>query len=296
MKKILFGLLALTLLIAGCVHETPEVICKGEYEHVIQGTAYSDQECCEGLVAKAPDGFVGGAWCVGLDCVVICTDEYANEGIVAKCPNGDIIFLKEIACPEVEEVTPWGVGGITAEMCVESGGNWNDCANRCAIDNQGKTGVACANECEALCECGGVDYWTCPEWFICHKPRDVMDAVGYCEPSLMLSSCDELDAKWKSGEITMAYYLEHMELLGCVEPQQEPQEEPNDFTCDEIEAKWKSGEITMESYLAQVEILGCAGADTTPSTDKCDELDEQWKSGEISMDEYLAQVEVLGCG
>jgi hypothetical protein len=65
-------------------------------------------------------------------------------------------------------------------FCEESRGHWNECSNRCQIDNQGKTDVACDMMCEALCECGGIAGHRCPDGYYCKMPEGIADALGYC--------------------------------------------------------------------------------------------------------------------
>ncbi len=56
---------------------------------------------------------------------------------------------------------------MSGELCRAGGGNWNECSNRCQLDNQGKQGIACTMQCEALCECGGIAGFNCPAGFAC---------------------------------------------------------------------------------------------------------------------------------
>ncbi|MDD1676004.1 MAG: hypothetical protein LUQ17_04875, partial [Methanomicrobiales archaeon] len=66
--------------------------------------------------------------------------------------------------------------------CVEAGGNWNECSNRCQLDNQGNPNAICTLMCEQLCECGGVAGFRCPEGSVCRMPSGIPDALGYCVP------------------------------------------------------------------------------------------------------------------
>ena len=65
-------------------------------------------------------------------------------------------------------------------VCKSNGGNWNECSNRCKLDNRGKSGVVCTTVCEALCECGGIAGFKCPGGYNCKTPDGVADALGYC--------------------------------------------------------------------------------------------------------------------
>ncbi|MGC9310308.1 MAG: hypothetical protein ACP5E4_01135 [Candidatus Aenigmatarchaeota archaeon] len=65
-------------------------------------------------------------------------------------------------------------------LCEEARGHWNECSNRCMLDNQGKERVACPMMCEALCECGGIAGYRCPDGYYCQLPEGVADALGYC--------------------------------------------------------------------------------------------------------------------
>jgi hypothetical protein len=69
---------------------------------------------------------------------------------------------------------------LTAESCQAARGHWNECSNRCRLDNAGKTGVACPALCEALCECGGIAGFGCPGGYSCRLPAGIADALGYC--------------------------------------------------------------------------------------------------------------------
>jgi len=79
--------------------------------------------------------------------------------------------------PSFTEIIP---AQITRESCQAARGHWTDCGSRCAIDNQGKSGVACPALCEALCECGGIAGFGCPAGFTCRMPSGIADALGYC--------------------------------------------------------------------------------------------------------------------
>jgi hypothetical protein len=69
---------------------------------------------------------------------------------------------------------------ITSESCQAARGHWTDCGSRCRLDNAGKTGIACPALCEALCECGGIAGFGCPEGYACRLPPGIADALGYC--------------------------------------------------------------------------------------------------------------------
>jgi hypothetical protein len=65
-------------------------------------------------------------------------------------------------------------------VCQEAGGHWNECSNRCRLDNQGNPDVVCTEMCEPLCECGGIAGFNCPEGYSCNMPAGIPDALGYC--------------------------------------------------------------------------------------------------------------------
>jgi len=69
---------------------------------------------------------------------------------------------------------------ITAASCQAAHGHWNECSSRCRLDNTGRTGIACPALCEALCECGGIAGYGCPQGYSCRTPAGVADALGYC--------------------------------------------------------------------------------------------------------------------
>lgn len=99
------------------------------------------------------------------------------------------------------------IQGMTEEYCKSGGGNWNECSNRCMLENQGKEGVACTMQCEQLCECGGIAGFGCPEGYYCNLPESgIMDALGYCDnPSIDVHSAKaiaEASDCVKDGSIT----------------------------------------------------------------------------------------------
>ena len=65
--------------------------------------------------------------------------------------------------------------------CIAAGGNWNECSNRCMLENVGQENVPCPTICEQLCECGGIAGFSCPEGYICKVAEGVADAMGYCD-------------------------------------------------------------------------------------------------------------------
>jgi hypothetical protein len=76
----------------------------------------------------------------------------------------------------VEQIPP----EMTAGGCLAARGHWNECSNRCMLDNAGKPEVVCPALCEALCECGGIAGFGCSEGFTCRLPPGIADALGYC--------------------------------------------------------------------------------------------------------------------
>jgi hypothetical protein len=64
--------------------------------------------------------------------------------------------------------------------CQQAGGNWNECSNRCRLDNQGNPDSVCTQICEPLCECSGFAGFRCPSGYTCKTPPNVPDALGYC--------------------------------------------------------------------------------------------------------------------
>jgi len=105
-------------------------------------------------------------------------------------------------------------GGIRAE-CESTGGNWNECGNKCSIDNQGKEGAACTLQCEMLCECGGIAGFRCPAGYECKMPEGIADALGYCEPIDGGNTCVGCDRD-EHGCIGSAGYSWCQEKQKCV--------------------------------------------------------------------------------
>jgi len=52
-------------------------------------------ECCEGLTAKAPPGWTGGAWCMKPECGIVCLMDVEGEGWYDICTN---TLLVEVDC------------------------------------------------------------------------------------------------------------------------------------------------------------------------------------------------------
>jgi len=63
---------------------SPSLACSNEFQHITTGTFMNDGICCSGLIAKAPIGFAGGAWCVHSDWNVVCDDVDGVSGIYAE--------------------------------------------------------------------------------------------------------------------------------------------------------------------------------------------------------------------
>jgi len=91
--KIIYVLMAIgligLLMVSGCVNP-----CVKENQGMTTGTAYSNSKCCSGLVARAPQGWTGGAWCVKSYCEVNCLEAdtkiqgVTTEGIYSVCDSG----------------------------------------------------------------------------------------------------------------------------------------------------------------------------------------------------------------
>lgn len=85
------------------------------------------------------------------------------------------------------------------KLCNDSGGNWNICSSRCALDNQGKENAICTMQCEALCECGGLAGFKCPVGYTCKTPSGVKDALGYCTAEVIGGMRDEYGCLGPAG-------------------------------------------------------------------------------------------------
>ena len=70
---------------------------------------------------------------------------------------------------------------INQGLCESGGGVWNECGNKCEIENLGKEDIVCPAVCEEICECGTIDGLGCPSGYTCILPENVADAGGYCE-------------------------------------------------------------------------------------------------------------------
>ena len=69
---------------------------------------------------------------------------------------------------------------LTQSSCEEANGNWNACGSKCMLINI-DPGIACAQVCEELCQCGGIAGLSCPAGYSCKLPEGIADAIGYCE-------------------------------------------------------------------------------------------------------------------
>lgn len=69
---------------------------------------------------------------------------------------------------------------LRRERCEAAGGHWNPCGSSC---RNAEPGTACIMVCVPMCECGGVENWTCPEGMECTDyeplPRTV-SSTGIC--------------------------------------------------------------------------------------------------------------------
>jgi hypothetical protein len=134
--------------------------CSAEYSHAVQvctcpaGTCFNGTACM-GMIRNFEE-------CVAAGYPVM--ESYPRQCSV---PGGSTF---------VEQVPP----ALTAESCQAARGHWNEGGSRCMLDNTGKTGVACPALCEALCECGGIAGFGCPEGYTCRMPAGIADALGYC--------------------------------------------------------------------------------------------------------------------
>ena len=99
---------------------------------------------------------------------------------------------------------------MNEQLCRQGGGNWNECSNKCIIDNQGVRDAYCTMNCEALCECGGIAGFSCPAGYQCIMPSGVIDALGYCVysasgpngvPPADSGMVDEQECRGTSGSI-----------------------------------------------------------------------------------------------
>ncbi len=106
------------------------------------------------------------------------------------CPVGNITSFEQCAqggYPVTESYPRQcrGPGGSTfteniTQQCQAAGGHWNECSNRCQLDNQGNPNAACTLMCEPLCECAGFAGFRCPSGYTCKAPPGIPDALGYC--------------------------------------------------------------------------------------------------------------------
>ena len=156
-KKLIYGfLVVLTVVLigtSGCINDggdvTPPDSKHGEGEEVKEDVNKSEDEIIGG--DRDEHGCIGSAgytWCASKQ----------------KC-----LRTWEEECPDVD---------MNEDLCRSAGGNWNNCSNKCRIDNQGKESVACTMQCEALCECGGLAGFGCPKSYTCKLPGGIADALG----------------------------------------------------------------------------------------------------------------------
>ena len=156
MKYVMIAIVLMGVLVAGCNE------CNIRNVDGCDKSCGSDDDCT----------WTCGAGCINKD------EEFDIRGVLLNCPD----FLMTCKCIDgvCQKYTAESIREMTPELCESAGGNWNECSNKCQIDNQGKEGIACTMQCEALCECGGMAGYTCPEGYNCRLPEGIADALGYC--------------------------------------------------------------------------------------------------------------------
>ncbi|MBN2095528.1 MAG: hypothetical protein JW727_05750 [Candidatus Aenigmarchaeota archaeon] len=224
---VLVGIMIFIVAISGCT--TPTETESPEQGCLSSGGTVATQMCCKsasdfpntcliGACGCSPENSkevkvcdcgegkcFNGSQCVGLsspgissfeECVAAGYPVLESYPRQCRTPDGQV-FVEEIEDP-------------LKAACIEAGGNWNECGSRCAIDNQGKEGIACPMMCEALCECGGIAGFTCPAGYSCKMPEGIADALGYCEPEIIGGQRDEY------GCLTPAGYSWDSEVGACI--------------------------------------------------------------------------------
>ena len=66
--------------------------------------------------------------------------------------------------------------GIDKELCISSGGNWNECSSPCL----GTDSEVCIDVCVVQCECGGIAGFNCPKDYKCRLAGKIADELGVC--------------------------------------------------------------------------------------------------------------------
>lgn len=105
MKTTVLAMAMLSVLVlSGC--SSLQQQCAEINQHITTGTLNSNGVCCSGLEAKAPSGFVGGAWCVNPETNVYCLQGTETvigingQGIYAMQEDGSVTLLDgQISCP-----------------------------------------------------------------------------------------------------------------------------------------------------------------------------------------------------
>lgn len=65
---------------------------------------------------------------------------------------------------------------MTSVLCESVRGKWNECGSPCAgIGEQ-----FCIEVCEAMCQCGGIAGFGCPEGYHCRLSGKIADEMGKC--------------------------------------------------------------------------------------------------------------------
>ena len=174
-KLCVLGVIAAIAMLGGCIG--------GEKEKPAGNDTLGGDVDAHGCIGSA-----GYSWCeLKQKCLRTFEEKCENETIVGG--DGDehgCIGSAGYSWCEVKQkcIRPWEEDCTEAvmseDLCRSAGGNWNECSSRCQLDNQGKQGVACTMQCEALCECAGIAGFRCPEGYACKMPEGVADALGYC--------------------------------------------------------------------------------------------------------------------
>jgi hypothetical protein len=95
-------LVILVIFVSGCAGEDKPCAKEGEAVAYYPGGIHKD--CCDGLVPKAPEGFVGGAYCLKPECNVECLYcDSESEGFYIIHPNKDTVLLEWRNCCTSEQ-------------------------------------------------------------------------------------------------------------------------------------------------------------------------------------------------
>jgi len=101
-----------------------------------------------------------------LSLILLLTSCSTTEDVVQPAPIDDNPGPLPVELPK--EMTP--------ELCESARGKWTECGSPCA----GMDEKMCIQVCEAMCQCGGIAGFGCPDGYHCRLSGKIADEMGKC--------------------------------------------------------------------------------------------------------------------